>query len=400
MKDRDSILLENIYFNNVSNPYAKNLILEADWDGKFSDVQKVCYTADSVADALNKELERLKSPTKDRKKADPTFARISKGNIPTDEEGKANIEQFKKQIMQRPKTIFDKGEKSLHTTDEGVMTINTGIPALRAVIFDEENDKFFVITTCPGAAECIKNCYALQGFYIMNDGKNLKLINRLQLMINHPEDYETLAFMETERFAFEAKQSDKRLEIRWNDAGDFYSDTYFKIALSVTKKLKEKGYNVKSYAYTKVGKYVELGEQEGMTMTFSQGASPKEKKAAGDLSKIKTSVTVPFDVTKEFFVSKSGKRFEKEETTGKTKFKSPEDKIKLKEKLVEFYNTHPNPDFKNARGTFSVDRMKYTDELPSKIGDKLSYDAIVLPSGDSDAPAQRSDVRFIFLLEH
>lgn len=157
MTRKDSLILENLYGRITNNDVIrKQLVLEVNWD-RFSDVQKVCYTPDSVAKALNAELERL-NVKKDRPSADANFARISRGNIPTDDEGKANVEQFKKQILQRPKTIFDKGEKSLHSTDEDKMTINTGIPALRAVIWDEENQNFYVMNTCPGAQDCIKNC--------------------------------------------------------------------------------------------------------------------------------------------------------------------------------------------------------------------------------------------------
>jgi hypothetical protein len=397
MRDNDQILLEDLYSNAVfQNLY--NLVVEkVDWD-KFSDVSKVCYTPESVTKALNDELDRLKI-TKDRPKADLKFARISKGNIPTDEEGKANVEFFKKQLMQRPKTIFDKGEKSLHTSDENKITINTGIPALKAVIYDESDDKFYVINTCPGAGDCIRNCYAMQGFYIMNDGKNLKLLNRLQLMMNDPEQYEKMAFMEAERFAFEAQQEGKELKIRWNDAGDLFSETYFKIAVSVDKALKQKGYNSSSYIYTKMGKYMKLGEEENMKMTFSHGATKKQKDIVGDLSNVHTQITVPLDVFREFFISKGGKRFEKDEN-GRTQFKTPEAKEQLRKRIVDFYNTHPSPEYTYLRNKLDISRMKYTDELPSTEGQSKEFDTITLPTGDTDSPAQRKDVRFTFLTEH
>jgi hypothetical protein len=396
MRNRDTILLESLYTNSIQkNPY--RLVMEVKWQDEFKDVSKVCYTPESVAKALNDELDRLKI-TKNRPEASKKFARISKGNIPTDEEGKANIEQFKKQLMQRPKTIFDKGEKSLHTSDENKMTINTGIPALKAVIYDEEDNNFYVINTCPGAGECINNCYAMQGFYIMNDGKNIKLLNRLQLMMNHPEQYEKIAFMEAERFAFEAQQEGKELKIRWNDAGDFFSETYFKIAVNVDKALKAKGYNSSSYVYTKMGKYIKLGEQEGIKTVFSSGATEKQKKIAGDLSQTHTQITVPTDVFREFFMTK-GPHYVKDES-GKSKFKSPEAKEELRKRIVDFYNTHPNPKYDYLRNKLDVSRMKYTDELPKQEGELKEFDTITLPGGDSDAPAQRKDVRFTFLTEH
>ena len=112
--------------------YAKRLLTEVDWE-RFKDVQKTVLTAQDVADSLNAELDRLKSASWKRDSADINFPKISKGNIPTDEKGKANVEQFIEDITEEPKTIFDVGEKSKHSVDENTKTINTGIPALRAV---------------------------------------------------------------------------------------------------------------------------------------------------------------------------------------------------------------------------------------------------------------------------
>jgi len=110
MRNKDTLILEQLYDGILKNKNLENkLVLEVNWE-RFSGVQKVCYTPEYVANALNAELDRLKV-TKDRPSADANFARVSKGNIPTNQEGKANIEQFKKQITQRPKTIFDKGNK-------------------------------------------------------------------------------------------------------------------------------------------------------------------------------------------------------------------------------------------------------------------------------------------------
>ena len=263
----------------------KKLLVEIDWE-KFADVSKTNLTPEDVAARLNAELDRLKQPSTKRDKADISFARLSKGNIPVDSEGRANIKQFITDLMQKPKTIFDEGMKSLHTAEANIATINTGIPALKAVLWDEDGKKFYVITTCKGAGQCINNCYAMQGFYIMNDGKNIKLIRRLQMLMNHPEEYEARAFDEADNYAYKATKEGKTLQVRWNDAGDIFSDVYFDIIVNVTKKLKAKGYNVESYAYTKTGKYVKLGQDQGLTMTFSSGASQKEKEKV-DLGKAK-----------------------------------------------------------------------------------------------------------------
>ena len=366
----------------------KDILNEVDWT-RFSDVQKSCITPEAVEEKLNAELDRLKVPANKRQSSDPTFPKISKGNIPTNEEGRANIKQFISDIIKKPKTIFDIGEKSKHTTGENILTINTGIPALRAVLWDMEAKEFYVMNTCLGAGKCIVPCYAMRGFYIMNDGKNMKLINRIQLLMNDPDTYERLAYNEAEIFAFKAKQDGKSLEIRWNDAGDFFSNVYFTMAVNVTNKLKNAGYNVNSYAYTKVGKYIKLGTEAGMTMTFSAGAAEKEKKQV-DVETSKSSEIVPREVFKQFFIPKAN-RFELDDT-GKTKFKDESGRLGLKQAIVDYY--------KNEYPELTVDSLKYTDELPLTIGKPLQYNAIILTAGDGDRPAQRRDVKITFLLQH
>ncbi len=48
----------------------------------------------------------------------------------------------------------------------------------------------------------------------------------------------------------------------------------------------------------------------------------------------------------------------------------------------------------------TMDNTLFTDELPSKEGNPGQFNGIVLPGGDTDAPAQRKDVQFIFLIKH
>jgi len=388
-----------VEIRNLQKIYLEQILSEVKWETDYPDVKATCLLPDDVAKALNDELERLKIPSAKRPKAKLSFPKISKGNIPLDEESKANIEQFKYNITKLPKTIFDEGEKSKHTTDEGILTINTGIPALRAVLWDSENSNFYVINTCPGAGKCIANCYAMQGFYIMNDGKNLKLINRLQLMMDNPEMYSEMAYKEAEMFAFKANRENKTLMIRWNDAGDFFSEKYFNIAINVTKKLLEK-YKVQSYAYTKVAKFYKMGMDAGMIMNFSEGATEKEKSEVGEFKNTKLSITVPFEVFNKGFFVKEGAHFKKDPKTGKTAFLSPNHRNLLKKRIIEYYNEHPDEKYGWIKGELTMDNLLYTDELPKQIGEKFAYNCIVLPQGDSDRSAQRIDIKNTLLLEH
>ena len=56
--------------------------------------------------------------------------------------------------------------------------------------------------------------------------------------MNHPEKYQKQALDELLAVASVVVPNNKTLNIRWNDAGDFFSDVYLNIAINVTKKLK------------------------------------------------------------------------------------------------------------------------------------------------------------------
>lgn len=375
----------------------KSLLQEIDW--KSPDVADIapdspqtktrCMSISAVKEWLSSELDRYESGEKAAKNMPRLTSTTIKGLVVSDESGKreVNIQEFIDILSTPPKTIFDVGEKALHTQDEKTMTINTGIPALRGIVWDKEAHDFKIINTCPAAGKCAIDCYALQGFYIMNDGKNLKLAQRLQLVLENPKEYISQAFREARRFAQEAKWDDKILEIRWNDAGDFFSDRYFQSAMEITRRLLEADFPVKSYFYTKMGKYVELGEKLGMEVTYSLGGTDKLKDSR------KKSVIVPRELFKSFLTSKRGKGYEKDPTTGKTKI-TPEAKEDLRNAVFDEYKNDPN--FKDL----SLDTLKYTDELPGNEGDERKYSCIILPGGDSDRPAQRKDVKHVFLLKH
>jgi hypothetical protein len=348
-----------------------------------------CMSVQAVKDWLSSELDRYESGGKAAKNMPRLTGTTVRGLVVKDESGtrEVKIDQFIRILSTPPKTIFDVGEKSLHTGDKNTMTINTGIPALRGIIWDAEAHDFKIINTCPSAGSCAVDCYALQGFYIMNDGKNLKLAQRLQLILEKPSEYIVQAFREARTHAQEAKWDNKILEIRWNDAGDFFSDRYFQSAMAVTRQLLEAGFPVKSYFYTKMGKFVELGQQMGIEVTYSLGGTDQVKDAK------KKSVIVPSPVFKKFLTSKHGRGFEKDPESGKTKI-TPDAKEGLRQAIFDEYKN--DPEFKDL----NIDTIKYTDEMPSKEDDERKYSCIILPGGDSDRPAQRKDVKHVFLLKH
>lgn len=366
-----------------------NELNEVDWENQFSDVKKTCLSPESVVEMLNNQLERLNQPEKNRSKIDANTPMISGKNIPVSD-GDINIDAFIKEITQKPKQIFDRNPK-MEKSDKGGFqyTVNTGIPALRGILYDQDNNQFYTINTCPGAGSCAVSCYARKGFYILNDGKNLKYIQRLNLLMNNPEEYENIILDELEPEAFKIQRQsrkegkDIKLIIRWNDAGDFFAKKYFDIALSVTNHLIKNGYNIESYAYTKMGDIANIADPN-FIMNFSDDANKRETEKV-DTSKTKVSKIVPKELFKDIFM-KNGPHYVKD-ANGKATFKDEESKEKLKNLISVKYN-------------LPFDSLVYTDELPREQDEPLKYNVIVLPTGDSDVGAQRRDVWYSLLLQH
>lgn len=316
------------------------------------------------------------------------------------ETAKLHVDKFIDLITAMPSRIFDHNPK-MEKSDKGrnQRTINTGLPAINGIIYDKKEGTFRHINTCPGAGACQTVCYARKGFYGMNDGKILKLIRRLNLLWNDHKAYFNMVMNELVAEAnkiqspkdvwdfdsetkIDKNNDDTTLVIRWNDAGDFFSETYFEIAKRATERLVKMGYKVKSYAYTKQAKYVDLAN-DNFIMNFSKGSKPSELGKV-DLEKVKFSDIVPSELFKSVFVYKGPHiRVDKDE---QPIFK-PNGKEILRQLMAKEYNV-------------PIDRLKYQSELPEKEDEKFKYDVIVLPKGDSDIGAQRMDVHKTFLLIH
>lgn len=364
-------------------------LTEVDWENSFKDVKKNCIRPEDVVEMLNSRLDRLNKPANKRGRVNANEPIVSRNNIPQINDD-IDINAFINEITSPPKQIFDRNPKMEKTDKERFQyTINTGIPALRGILYDEENKKFFIVNTCPGAGSCAVVCYARRGFYIMNDVKNLKYIQRLNLLLNNPEEYENMIMDELEIIALTLKQKSRKvgkniqLIIRWNDAGDFFAQRYFDIALSATNQLLKSGYNVVSYAYTKMGDIANI-TNPNFVMNFSDDANKKETEKV-DKSTKKLAKIVPKALFDDIFL-KDKKNYVLGDDN-KPMFKNSDSAQKLKQILSKEYN-------------LPIESLIYTDELPFNDGGSYKYNLIVKPTNDSDIGAQRRDVRYSLLLHH
>lgn len=381
----------------------------------FPDVDAKCLNASAVVTWLNDELNRVvgnkgakdsdkvmkrqaKAGTKDV--ADAIFTQQNIRSIQDDDIEKyiANLANF---ISKEPETIMDSNPKMVKSDiGSNQVTVNTGLPAIVGIIYDKQDGNFKAISSCPGAGECVIGCYARKAFYSFDEDKTIKLARRLNLLWNDPQKYTERILGELRPTAEKVKMSsigykDKmKLVIRWNDAGDFFSKRYVKVAVDVTKTLIQEGYNVMSYAYTKSGAYaIELNSDNDFVINFSTDAHPRELKqvdAYDTEREMKRATKVPKELWQKFFIPKSSSWVKN--IKGLPQFRDEESAEGLKDAI---YNQYGHID------KISRDSLVFNFELPNKQDEeKNKYNVIVFQTGDSDINAQRKDVKMSYLLAH
>ena len=384
--------------------FDKLVTLLEDFDEKFDDLYKLQEVSpEYIVDFLNSELKRLSEKRGKEKQNNPIVSqRLIKSLI--DKDGNLDPIKFKNEITDYSKiTIFDSEGNNPKISRSGsgsTHTISTEIPALKGIAWSERKQMFHIITTCPGAGECIKPCYARQDRYVRSHEKIMKLVIRLNLLLNHPDEYENRAYAEALLIATKQKRQRKQLRIRWNNSGDFLSDEYYQISRRVTDRLLAAGFDVRSYAYTKVAKYYgEMDITNGpprYVMNFSNEANFVEKFQIKNWNTTKHAIIVGREVWIEYFKTAKRGGAPKKDETGLAAWKDPESGPDLlRFRIAEWardkdkYNLDTNSS-----------RILYTWELPPVEDKTFSYDVIVLPAGDSDEAAQRLDVRTSFLTVH
>ena len=359
---------------------------EIDWDNEFSDVYKKCINTAELKNHLNHVIDNSEKKPSDRESLGLNKPYIHTKSIPFDEEGEIDVNAFIKKITTMPNDILSINSKMEKSKTDNTLSVNIGIPALRGLVYDIDNKEFYFVNTCPGAGECALICYARKGSYVMFPDVFVKQTRILNLLLNFPDRFEKLLKRELEIMAL--KNPDKEIQFRWNDAGDFFTKKYYQIAKKITKELKSEGYNIKSYAYTKMGDIVNMGDDDIM-INFSTDANRKETNKVVDIENKKKEVTIPKELFGDLFVKTSDKnpKFLVGED-GKMIYKDKDSVNTLKKRIADKYNVN-------------MDTILTYDELLAKpVGMPLQYNVMVAPKGEGDIGAQRRDVKYSFLMFH
>ena len=358
---------------------------EIDWSGDFADVQKKCIEPKQLGDYLNDVLSNRAAKPADRKEFGLDMPYVHGGALKTDELGEIDVPDFINKITQLPRSIVSGNMKMQKSTTDNLLSVNVGIPSLRGLVYDIDEKKFYFVNTCPGAGGCATVCYAKKGSYVMFAAVFVNQTRILNLLLNHPEKFYQILKHELEIVCI--KNQGTEIAFRWNDAGDFFAKKYFDIAIQITKELNTAGYKFKSYAYTKMADVVNADKPDNFIVNFSDDANKRQTKQV-DVANTKKSVIVPKAVFSDLLAKDGTGRNYLKDANGRVQFKSAGGLDILKDRLAQTYGVDKN----------SIITYQEMLAIPENSG--KTYNVIVMPSGDGDISAQRSDVQITFLLIH
>ena len=301
-----------------------------------------------------------------------TFTVIGDDNLPI------NLDKLKKTITWKPETILQGNAKIKKSGGKSYAFNNLTLPAYKGLWYDEKNQEFKFVTTCPSAGECKLVCYARKGGYVQYSNAFVSQTRVLNFLLNDWQGFKAQLVSEINATNQSNKANRLITVIRWHDSGDFFNEKYLQIALDIARNTPD----IIHYAYTKsVGMVSKADKPKNFVFNFSKGGiedpnvRPEHKK----------SIIVPKTIFRDLF----GKR----NTSNWLDWKklSPENLELLKQRLSTTYNVPID----------SIITYKQLVKLPydpNKVSDR-TYNVIVKP-GDGDDAASRKNVNTTFLLIH
>lgn len=354
---------------NIKKILRENLmqLSEIDWESDFNDVGKTCVNGKDLVDYLNKVRANAFVDYKDREnfnKNNNPFVH-AKSDIFKKTDTEIDVDYFIKTITSRPKTLINSTEKIGRSGGINEFVYKTGIPAIKGIVYDIENKQFYYINTCPNAGQCKAICYALKGRYLQYPAAYDSMTKRLNMLLNHPAAYEEQLVNELIAKAKEHKALEgykNKIILRWNDSGDFFGKKYLEIAERVIDKVKKAGYNIDSYAYTKMGSVVNNNNLG--SVSYSSGG---KKELGTDANK--KALVIPKNLFKDL------------------DFMKLSDEQELKKRVSNYFKLDPST------------VLTYDEMMTTKKSDKPIWNVIVTPH-DGDDAGFRHDVKNILLTQH
>jgi hypothetical protein len=278
--------------------------------------------------------------------------------------GKFNVEELKKILMHVP-TFNQFISQNAKMGKSRFMNIT--LPAFKGLLYNQTDDKFYVVTTCSKAGECLKDCYAQMGRYIMFDATVRLNTQRFNYLMNHWSEWK-------DRMISTIKSISPMggLVLRWHDSGDFLSEKYLQMAFEIAKATPRDHH----YAYSKEVSMIQKSQiPSNFEIKFSFGG---KEDALIDPKTQGHARVVPEELFKDLQPKETGKGWEF----------TPEAVEILKDRIAQHYGVERDKILTNAELA--------NIEPP---GDERKW-IVVNWSGMNDMPALRKDVLGVYNLKH
>lgn len=246
---------------------------------------------------------------------------------------------------------------------------NVTLPAFKGLIYNQSDDKFYVISVCSKAGECTRDCYAQMGRYIMFDDTVRLNTQKLNYLMNHWEEWKERMINSIKAMSFAGGSV-----VRWHDSGDFLSEKYLQIAYEIA----EATPNDYHYAYTKeINMVLKNKAPDNFEFKFSYGG--KEDSSIDPTTHGHARI-IPDEIFKDLQNKKGSSDY--------WKF-SPEKMNIIKDRIAKKYSIDRNKLITNAE----LMQIPYDKNNPRKW-------IVINKSGDNDIPALRRDVLAVYNLKH
>lgn len=299
-----------------------------------------------------------------------------------DESGKDyDLDKLRLLITKRPPALLSHNAKMEHSGGIDKF-FDIGLPALKGLAVNEKTGEFVIVDTCPGAGTCKTFCYAMKGGYIQFPASSLGSTRTLNFLLNDPDGFTHQLSTEIAVQVKGAIKKNKKVIIRWHDAGDFFSPEYMDAAFKVAHQYPM----VDFYAYTKIAAVAQASNKpENFKFNFSGGAQPSQEKMI-NFAVTKHSRVVPKSLFDDLIMRQGRKQTK--DALGRMQFKSPADLDIFRHRLAHQYA------ISDIATIITYDEMMRMPPGPAPHWNVLVW------SGHGDDSANRHDVIGTFLLLH
>jgi len=299
-----------------------------------------------------------------------------------DENGKDfDLDKLRLMISQRPSALLSHNAKMEHSGGIDKF-FDIGLPALKGLAVNEKTGEFVIVDTCPGAGTCKTFCYAMKGGYIQFKASSLGSTRTLNFLLNDPEGFKHQLTTEIAIEVKKASKKNKKVIIRWHDAGDFFSPEYMDAAFTVARQFP----TAEFYAYTKIAAVAGASNKpSNFIFNFSGGAQPSQEKMI-NFAVTKHSRVVPKSLFDDLIMRQGRKQTK--DALGRMQFKSPADLDIFKHRLAHQYAISDIATI-----------ITYDEMMKTPVGTTPHWNVLVW-SGHGDDSANRHDVIGTYLLIH